>query len=192
MILRVLAFAGMLLPLAVGAGSPNQKGATAPLRGRVEEFADSNEAKDEPAGRVFEDRQWSGVIPSVPVLIKKTMIGRMSITNFTPKPTPHGVLPAPAPATPKAPAGKAGAPVAAPPKLPLLKSEPPVEEVLCVCRWQSGRFLEDSHGRRWILVYGGADWSHPEHLAGWMLPSTAEAPHFFSRNGRLYRLQYAP
>ena len=55
----------------------------------------------------------------------------------------------------------------------------------------AGRVIDDDCGRRWVLVYGQADWSRPTDLPGWLLPADSEVPHFFSRSGRLWRLQAA-
>jgi len=73
---------------------------------------------------------------------------------------------------------------------PPVKANPPIAETLIVRNWWNGRFIDDSKGRRWVLIYGAADWSKVDQVAGWILDSKADVLHFLSDNGRLYRLQY--
>lgn len=152
--LRVLALAGLLLPLAAGYGGP-----PAPA----------------PAGYRVTDPQWTGTVRPVPLAVHSALLGRMRITEVI----------APPAVGPVAPALVAAAPV-----LPAFPPVPPQEMVLVVRKWSNGRFIDDSIGRRWVLVYGGPQWGNPEQVAGWLLPSNTDVPHFFSRSGRLWRLQF--
>jgi hypothetical protein len=73
---------------------------------------------------------------------------------------------------------------------PPVKANPPVAETLIARRWWNGRHLDDSLGRRWVLIHGAADFSRADQVPGWLLDSKSDVLHFLADNGRLWRLQY--
>jgi hypothetical protein len=116
--------------------------------------------------------------------LQQAKLGRMRIIEVLGETRPA----LPAPGSDMGPVVVGGEPTkfVAPP----VKANPPVAETLIVRNWWNGRFLDDSKGRRWILIHGATDWSKVDQVAGWILDSKEDTLHFLADNGRLWRLQY--
>lgn len=54
--------------------------------------------------------------------------------------------------------------------------------------WLCGRCFTDETGRRWCLVYGVPYSEKPPLVSGWIIQPENNVLHFFTVNGRLYRL----
>ena len=133
-------------------------------------------------------------IPPGSVIASDSRVNRMRITTIVPL-----LVPAPPPPPPPAPPPwlmpkeKKEAPkeMDAPKKKEAPKAKNTADgtaTTLRVKKWTAGRLIEDEDGRQWVLVSGGAISDSPTELAGWKLPSDTDAPVFWTRSGRLFRL----
>jgi hypothetical protein len=123
-----------------------------------------------------------------PLPLMQERINRMRISVLVP---PLNVGPAVVPAAAPPATTAPGGPVVPGPGLlvaPPVKGSA-VEDCLIAIKWTCGRAIDDTCGRRWVLVHGDPHWDRPARLPGWVLRADGAAlPYFFSRTGRMYRM----
>jgi hypothetical protein len=143
-------------------------------RQRITDF--TGEVTPAPTIRI-DDVQWSGVIRPYPLRVTEQLIGRSRITEINPTPK----LQAP-PAMPKiiVPVNpqRQGATIPTTPTAHTLK----------VSRWLGQMGFDDVAGFRWELISGSTSRELASELSGWLLPNTAQVPHFYAHDGRLFRV----
>ncbi|MFQ3592403.1 MAG: hypothetical protein SNJ82_04330 [Gemmataceae bacterium] len=172
MYLRLLILATLIVPLATQAQNPYPAAYPAHKIGTVPGIRPENRA---------------GGYNPLGLQLQQAKLGRMRIIELLGETKPAPALAVPGSEMgPVVVGGEPTTAFVAPP----VKANPPIAETLFVRNWWNGRFIDDSKGRRWVLIHGAADWSKVDQVAGWILDSKSDVLHFLSDNGRLYRLQY--
>lgn len=157
-------------------------------------------------GPVHVDRPWGGPPNPSPVRVTEKFVNRMRITELSAGPpmpgpgvmVPRGRKPAPyvpqaAPPIEFAPPALPGVPLPPGPPpvivVPGAKPPGPVEVCLKCDKWRCGQSFCDEKCNLWVMVYGHKDFHNPPELSGWLMPHASNVPFFYTRDGRLFRLQ---